>query len=86
MVDKSGSENMHTIARRLNAVKVCVDLMNHEMDFAKNDKTVSIDRHRFDATVTTLEDFIGDIEGALKGTGADGRVLETARATASRVN
>ncbi|MBI4879164.1 MAG: hypothetical protein HY812_05825 [Planctomycetes bacterium] len=75
------------MVRRLSAVKVVVDLFNHELDLHKADRAISLDRERLDAMVTTLEMYIGDVEGLLRGSGGaeDRRVVETPRATASRV-
>ncbi len=75
------------IARRLSAVKVVVDLFNHELDLHKADRAINLDRERLDSMVTTLEMYIGDIEGLLRSTGGteERRVVETTRATATRV-
>ena len=85
-MEKPAGGNMDKVERRLNAVKVVVDLLNHELDLAKAESTVNLEKARLDATVTTLEMFIEDVETALRGGGADARrVVETPRATANRV-
>ncbi len=77
---------MDNMSRRLSAVKVVVDLLNHELDLGKADKAISLQRERLEASVTTLEMFVGDLEGLLKGgSGEPRRVGEATRAT-SRVN
>ena len=85
-MDKASSGSVANINRRLSAVKVVVDLLNHELDLGKADKAISLERDRLDAAVTTLEDFIGDIEAALKGGGDDRKVVESQRGTVNRVN
>lgn len=87
-MEKVSGGNLDAITRRLSAVKVVVDLFNHELDLGKADKAISLERERFEATVTTLEMFIGDLEALLRGgTGTEGRrVVETTRPTSSRVN
>ncbi len=85
MVDK-GSDGKERVARRLSAVKVVVDLFHHELDLGKADKAVSIDRDRFDAAVTLLEDFVTDVDHVLRGGSDDRRVVESSRATVNRVN
>lgn len=85
MVDK-GTDGKDRVARRLAAVKVVVDLFHHELDLGKADKSVSIDRERFDAAVTLLEDFVSDVDGVLRGGAEDRRTVESNRATVNRVN
>ncbi|MFG0317485.1 MAG: hypothetical protein ACF8XB_09440 [Planctomycetota bacterium JB042] len=85
MVDK-GNDGKERVARRLSAVKVVVDLFHHELDLGKADKAVSIDRERFDAAVTLLEDFVTDVDHILRGGADDRRVVESSRATVNRVN
>lgn len=86
-MEKVSGGNLDAMSRRLSAVKVVVDLFNHELDLGKADKALSFERERFEASVTTLEMFVGDLEGLLRGgSGSDGRrVIETSRAS-SRVN
>jgi len=86
-MEKVSGGNLDTMTRRLSAVKVVVDLLNHELDLAKADKAVSFERDRLEAGVTTLEMFIGDLESLLKGGGAtDGRRVVEAARTSTRVN
>lgn len=83
-MDKSHT-SMDKVAQRLSAVKVVVDLLNHELDLAK-DRTVPLDKVRLEATVTQLELFIEDVEALLRaGTKEDRGVIETTRPTAARV-
>jgi len=86
MVEKNAGDGKEKVGRRLSAVKVVVDLLNHELDLGKADKAVSLERERLEATVTTLEDFIGDVEGLLRGGSEDRRAVESNRATVNRVN
>lgn len=86
MVDKSSNDGKDRVGRRLSAVKVVVDLLNHELDLGKADKAVSLERERLEATTTLLEDFVSDVEGILRGGGEDRRVVESSRATVNRVN
>lgn len=83
-MEKAGSSDL--LSRRLSTVKVVVDLLNHELGLGKSDKVINIERERLDAAVTTLEMYIGDVEGVLRGGHDDRRLVETVRPTASRVN
>ena len=85
-MDKAVSSNMDKLGRRLSAVKVVVDLLNHELDLSK-DRTVKLEKVRMEATVSQLELFIEDIEGLLRsGSREDKGVIESSRATTSRVS
>ena len=46
MVDKNVQSAQERVARRLATVKVVVDLLNHELDVAKADKAISLERER----------------------------------------
>lgn len=84
MVEKTGADGRERVARKLASVKVVVDLLNHELDLAKAEKAVQLDRERLDAVVTTLEDFVVDVEAALRS-GEERRTAEAPRATVNRV-
>lgn len=79
--------SMEKVLRRLSSVKVVVDLLNHELDLAKADRSVNLERERLEATVTALENFIEDIEGVSRATPANepSKILETPRSPASRI-
>lgn len=87
-MEKATIGSMDRVLRRLAAVKVVVDLMNHELDLAKTDRSVSLERDRLEATVSTLELFIEDIEGLTKSVAqaADSsKIIEAPRSPASRI-
>lgn len=87
-MEKAMTGNTDRVSRRLSLVKVVVDLLNHELDLAKAERSVNLERERLDATVTTLEMFIEDVESMLRGSAGGGderKVVEVPRATASRV-
>lgn len=80
--------SMEKVLRRLSTVKVVVDLLNHELDLAKADRSVNLERERLEATVTALENFIEDIEGVSRATPASepaSKILEAPRSPASRI-
>lgn len=79
--------SMEKVLRRLSSVKVVVDLLNHELDLAKADRSVNLERERLEATVTALENFIEDIEGVSRTapTPEPSKILETPRSPASRI-
>jgi hypothetical protein len=86
-MEKSTMNSMEKVLRRLSSVKVVVDLLNHELDLAKADRSVNLERERLEATVTALENFIEDIEGVSRTTPAaePTKILETTRSPASRI-
>lgn len=85
-MDKAVTSSMDKVGRRLSAVKVVVDLLNHELDLTK-DRNVQLEKVRLEATVSQLELFIEDIELLLRaGSREDKGVIETSRPSASRVS
>ncbi len=87
-MEKSSGGYMEKFGRRLSMVKVVVDLLNHELDVAKNERTVSFDKERLAATVNTLELFVEDLDSVLRTPGGsdEKKVVEAPRATVSRLN
>lgn len=87
-MEKATVSNMDKVLRRMSSVKVVVDLLNHELDLAKADRSVNLERERLEATVTTLEMFIEDIEHLTRATPAGeekGKIIEAPRSPASRI-
>lgn len=85
-MEKAASSSTDKLGRRLSAVKVVVDLLNHELDLAK-ERTVKLEKVRLEATVSQLELFIEDVEGLLRAGNRDDKgVIESSRATTTRVN
>ena len=70
------------LSRRLSSLKVVIDLLNHELDLAKAEKGVTLERPRIEAMITSLEVFVEDVEDTLKGgrRGEDKMERATARA------
>ena len=88
-MEKATITSMDRVLRRVSQVKVVVDLLNHELDLAKADRAVSLERERVEATVTSLEVFIEDIEGMMRSAPAaednKGKIIEAPRSPASRI-
>ncbi len=87
-MEKATINNMERVLRRLSSVKVVVDLLNHELDLAKADRSVNLERERLEATVTTLEMFIDDIEGVTRAAPAaaePSKIIDSPRSPASRI-
>jgi hypothetical protein len=87
-MEKATTSSLDRVLRRLSAVKVVVDLLNHELDLAKADRSVNFERERLEATVTTLEMFIEDIEGVTRAAPAaeeKSKIIEAPRSPASRI-
>ena len=87
-MEKTSGGYMANVGRRLSMVKVVVDLLNHEIDAAKAERTVSLEKERLAASVNTLEMFVEDLEAVLRQPGGleDKKVIEQPRATVSRLN
>jgi hypothetical protein len=79
-MDKPTGGTLEKIGRRLNTVKVVVDLFGHELDVNKADRNITLERERLDAIVSTLEMYIEDCESLLRvGGGDERRVIEATR-------
>jgi|JI102314A2RNA_FD_contig_31_9408014_length_481_multi_4_in_0_out_0_1 hypothetical protein len=79
-MDKPTGGTLEKLGRRLNSVKVVVDLFGHELDVNKADRNITLERERLDAIVTTLEMYIEDCEALMRGAGSDDRrVIEASR-------
>ncbi len=88
-MEKNTGGYMERVGRRLSMVKVVVDLLNHELDVAKNERTCNFDKERLAATVNTLELFVEDLDQFLRTPGGSDdskKVVETPRATVSRLS
>ena len=75
MVEKVvGSKGRLNVTRRMAPVKVTIGLLYRELDVAKNDHSVTIDRALFEAVISTLEMFVEDLE--IRGRGDDRKVVD----------
>jgi hypothetical protein len=50
------------VDRRLHAVRVTVNLLNHELELARNDSSVTLDREQLKSMVETFSMFIEDFD------------------------
>lgn len=76
------------VARRLHPVRITVSLLRHEIDGAKGNKDVAIERDLLESVISTMEIFIEDCDRAMpKGGGSqesadkDKKFVETAKQT-----
>ena len=76
---KGGSE----VVRRVAPLKLMIGLLYRELDAAKSDAAVSVDRALFESVLTTLECVVEDVETRAGGKVEERRVVEPA--TASRI-
>ena len=71
---KGGSDVM----RRVAPLKLMIGLLYRELDAAKSDAAVSVDRALFESVVTTLECVVEDVEARTSGKVEERRVVEAA--------
>jgi hypothetical protein len=76
---KGGSE----VVRRVAPLKLMIGLLYRELDAAKSDATVNIDRAIFESVITTLECAVEDVEARAGVKIEERRVVESA--TAARI-
>jgi len=80
-MEKVGSlKGASEITRRVAPLKVMIGLLYRELDAAKSDATVNLDRALFEATITTLECAVEDIELRAGNKTEERRVVESAAA------
>ena len=77
------------VVRRTAPLKVLIALLYRELEGAKSDATIGVDRALFESVITTLECVVEDIEVRGGGKSDDRRVVESnagaPRLTAPRV-
>lgn len=74
------------VDRRLHPVRVALGLMNHELELARGDNTVTLDREMVRSLIETMSMFVEDFEStnrALKDQNQKKFVQAGASATAS---
>lgn len=72
-----GQKGPLDVARRMAPMKVTVGLLYRELDTAKNEHSVTIDRALFESVISTLELVVEDIEARYRGE-ANGKPVERA--------
>lgn len=50
------------VDRRLHAVRVAVNLLNHEMELARNDAAVTLEREQLKSIIETMTMFVEDFD------------------------
>jgi hypothetical protein len=64
------------VERRLHPTRVTVNLLHHELELAKGNKDITLDRELLESVVTTLELFIEDFDSKFRTSAADERPVE----------
>ena len=62
------------VSRRLHPIRVTVSLLNHELELAKSETEVTINRDLLESVISTVEIFVEDWElakGRFQGTSGD---------------
>ena len=71
---KGGSE----LVRRVAPLKLMIGLLYRELDAAKSDAAIAVDRAIFESVLTTLECVVEDVEARAGGKLEERRVVEAA--------
>jgi hypothetical protein len=76
-MEKVGSlKGVSEIGRRVAPLKLMIGLLYRELDAAKSDATVNLDRALFESVVTTLECVVEDVESRAASKADERRLVE----------
>ena len=79
-----GSKAALDVVRRTSPLKVSIGFLYRELDSAKNEHAVTIDRALFESVITTMELVVEDLESKVRGD--DRKVVEQPRLAANRTS
>jgi hypothetical protein len=81
-MEKASIANSKSVQRRLAPVKVTIGLLYRELDAAKGDRAVAIDRVLLESVISTLELFVEDVD-EVRPQVEDRKFVEAPRAVAA---